>query len=454
MNMHNINSALETLRRYTTGVHARSFNSINNSIRRYIIAGIVVVAILTGGVGVWAGVTEISGALIAPGTIVVESNVKKVQHLTGGVVGKLLVRDGDRVKAGDLLVQLDDTVTRSNLAIVVKTLIELNARKARLVAERDGLDAVKFPADLIQQRDLPDVAEALTAETRLFDLRRSARAGQKAQLQERINQSNEEIVGLNAQKVSKEKEVALIERELTGVRDLFQKNLVPVTRLTSLEREATRLDGERGQLIATIAQARGKIAELRLQIIQIDQDLSSEVAKEMREIDGKIGEFVERKVAAVDQLKRTDIRAPQAGTVFQSSVHTVGGVVPAGEPIMLIVPDADRLTVEAKVNPQDIEKIKLGQSAALRFSAFNLRTTPEIFGTVSRVSADTTTDQHTNQSYYTVRIALPSEQVARLGNVKLVPGMPVEAFIKTGDRTVISYLMKPLSDQINRAFRE
>ena len=454
MNTHNINSALETLRRYTTGVNARNFNSINNSIRRYIIAGIVVVAILTGGVGVWAGVTEISGALIAPGTIVVESNVKKVQHPTGGVVGKLLVRDGDQVKAGDLLVQLDDTVTRSNLAIVVKTLIELNARKARLVAERDGLDAVKFPADLIQQRNSPDVAEALTAETRLFDLRRSARAGQKAQLQERINQSNEEIIGLNAQKVSKEKEVTLIERELTGVRDLFQKNLVPVTRLTSLEREATRLDGERGQLIATIAQARGKIAELRLQIIQIDQDLSSEVAKEMREIDGKIGEFVERKVAAVDQLKRTDIRAPQAGTVFQSTVHTVGGVVPAGEPIMLIVPDADRLTVETKVNPQDIEKVKLGQSAALRFSAFNLRTTPEIFGTVSRISADTTTDQHTNQSYYTVRIALSSEQIARLGNVKLVPGMPVEAFIKTGDRTVISYLMKPLSDQINRAFRE
>ena len=324
MNMHSINSALETLRRYTNGVNARNFNRINNSIRRYIIAGIVVVAILTGGVGVWAGVTEISGALIAPGTIVVESNVKKVQHPTGGVVGKLLVRDGDRVKAGDLLVQLDDTVTRSNLAIVVKTLIELNARKARLVAERDGLDAVKFPADLIQQRNSPDVAEALTAETRVFDLRRSARAGQKAQLQERINQSNEEIIGLNAQKVSKEKEVTLIERELTGVRDLFQKNLVPVTRLTSLEREATRLDGERGQLVATIAQARGKIAELRLQIIQIDQDLSSEVAKEMREIDGKIGEFVERKVAAVDQLKRTDIRAPQAGTYFNRASTRLG----------------------------------------------------------------------------------------------------------------------------------
>ena len=242
--------------------------------------------------------------------------------------------------------------------------------------------------------------------------------------------------------------------ELSGVRDLYQKNLVPITRLNSLEREASRLDGERGQLIASTAQAKGKIAELQLQIIQVDQDLSSEVAKEMREINSKIGEFVERKVSALDQLKRTDIRSPQDGTVFQLAVHTVGGVIPAGEPIMMIVPDADRLTVEAHVNPQDIDKLHLGQSAALRFSAFNARTTPEIFGSVSQISADTTTDQHTNQSYYTIRIALTADQVARLGEVKLVPGMPVEAFIKTEDRTVISYLMKPLSDQINRAFRE
>jgi HlyD family secretion protein len=454
MNMHKINEALETLRRYRSGASVSASNRVQDSIRRYVIAGVLVVVILTGGVGVWAATTEISGALIAPGTIVVESNVKKVQHPTGGVVGQLLVHDGDRVKEGDLLVRLDDTVTRSNLAIVVKTLTELNARKARLVAERDGMDAITFPDDLSRQRNVPEVAEALKAETRLFDLRRSARAGQKAQLKERISQANEEIIGLEAQKVSKENEIKLIERELAGVRDLFQKNLIPVTRLTSLEREATRLNGERGQLIATIAQTKGKIAELRLQIIQIDQDLSSEVAKEMREIDGKIGEFVERKVAATDQLKRTDIRAPQTGTVFQSSVHTVGGVIPAGEPIMLIVPDADKLMVEAKVNPQDIEKLKLGQSAALRFSAFNVRTTPEIFGSVSRISADTTTDQHTNQSYYTVRIALPSDQITRLGKVKLVPGMPVEAFINTGERTVISYLMKPLSDQINRAFRE
>jgi len=263
-----------------------------------------------------------------------------------------------------------------------------------------------------------------------------------------------EIVEFIAQKEAKEKEVAFITHELTGVRDLFQKNLVPITRLNSLEREATRLSGERGQLIASTAQLKGKIAELQLQIIQVDQDLSSEVAKEMREIDAKIGEFVERKVSALDQLKRTDIRSPQDGTVFQSTVHTVGGVIPAGEPVMLIVPEADKLMVEAKVSPQDIDKVQFGQSAALRFSTFNMRTTPEIFGSVSQISADITTDQRTNQSYYTIRIAMSAEEIARLGDVKIVPRMPVEAFVKTGDRTVMSYLMKPLTDQMNRAFRE
>ena len=454
MKAHNFKSSLEFLQRYAASIKAQDLDSPLASIRRYTIAGIVVVLILTCGVGVWATTTEISGALIAPGTIVVESNIKKVQHPTGGVVGELLVRDGDRVKAGDLLVRLDDTVTKANLAIVTKTLTELYARKARLSAERDGSQSIKFPDDLTRQADVPEIAQVLAAESKLFDLRRSARAGQKSQLQERINQANEEIVGFSAQKVAKEKEVDFINHELTGVRDLFQKNLVPITRLSQLEREATRLGGECGQLIAATAQAKGKIAELQLQIIQVDQDLSSEVAKEMREIDAKIGEFVERRVSALDQLKRTDIRAPQAGTVFQSTVHTVGGVIPAGEPAMLIVPNADKLTVEAKVNPQDIDKVQFGQSAALQFSAFNVRTTPEIFGSVSQISADITTDQRTSQSYYTIRIAMPPEQVARLGDVKLVPGMPVEAFVKTGDRTVMSYLMKPLADQINRAFRE
>lgn len=425
------------------------------SIQRHVVAGLTVVIILVGGVGGWAATTELSGALIAPGSIVVDSNVKKVQHPTGGVVGEVRVRDGDRVKAGDIVVRLDETVTRANLAIVTKGLDELYARKARLSAERDNADTPAFPESLLaREKDDADLAATLASERKLFELRRSARSGQKSQLRQRVGQLQEEIKGLAAQQNAKDKEVSLIERELNGVRDLFQKNLIPITRLTQLEREATRLDGERGQLIASTAQAKGKIAELELQILQIDQDLSSEVAKEMREVDAKVGEFVERKVTAEDQLKRIDIRAPQDGMVFQSNVHTVGGVITAGDAIMLIVPDADKLAVEAKVNPQDIDQLGIGQKAMLRFTTFNQRTTPEIQGIVTRISADISTDQRTGLNYYTVRLGMAPEEIARLGEVRLVPGMPVETFVQTDTRTVISYLVKPLYDQLTRAFRE
>jgi HlyD family secretion protein len=429
-------------------------SATRRSMRRHLVAAIVVVLVLVVGVGGWAATTAISGAVVASGSVVVDSNVKKVQHPTGGIVGELRVHDGDRVHAGEIVVRLDETVTRANLAIVTKGLGELMARKARLESERDGLDTITFPAQLVADEGDPDRAAAMDSERKLFSLRKTARSGQKAQLRERIAQLGEEITGLAAQQNSKAKEIALIERELAGVRELWKQNLVQLTRLTALEREAARLDGERGQLIAAAAQAKGKIAETTLQILQIDQDIASDVAKELREVDGKIGEFVERKVAAEDQLKRTDIRAPQDGTVFQLAVHTVGGVITAGDPIMLIVPEADNLSVEVKVNPQDIDQLQLNQKAILRFSAFNIRTTPEIEGTVTRISADTSTDQRTGQSYYTIRIAMPAEQIERLGDVKLLPGMPVEAFIQTRDRTMLSYLMKPLHDQFLRAFRE
>ena len=264
-----------------------------------------------------------------------------------------------------------------------------------------------------------------------------------------------QLGGLNAQLSSKQQEIALVQRELKGARELWDKNLMPITKLTSLEREATRLEGERGQLTASVAQSKGKISELELQIIQIDRDLASEVGKDLREAEGKIGEFVERKVAAEDQLKRVDIRAPQDGTVHQSTAHTVGGVITAGgDPIMLIVPDTDSLMAEAKVPPQDIDQLQLGQRAVLRFSTFNQRTTPELNGTIARISADATQDQRTGLSSYTIRIGLTAEEIARLGDVKLVPGMPVEAFLQTGDRRVMSYLVKPMMDQITRAFRE
>ena len=413
-----------------------------------------VFVVLAGAVGGWAGTTQLSGALIASGSIVVDSNVKKVQHPTGGVVGELRVRDGDRVKAGDIVARLDQTVTRANLAIITKGLDELGARKARLTSERDAADVIVFPDQLTNRASDPEVAQTIEGERRLFELRRSARLGQKAQLREQAAQLQEEIVGLTAQQRAKRREVELINRELEGVRELFKKNLIPLSRLTQLEREATRLEGEQAQLIAAVAQAKGKIAEIALKVIQIDQDLSSEVAKEMREIDGKIGEFVERKIAAEDQLQRVDIRAPQDGTVFQLSVHTIGGVISPGEAIMLIVPDADSLTVEAKVNPQDIEQVQLNQKAVLRFPAFNTATTPEIDGEVSRISADISSDQRTGQSYYVIRISIHPDELARLGKGKLVPGMPVECFIQTGERTVISYLLKPLRDQLMRTFRE
>jgi len=427
----------------------------NRSIRFHLVIGLAVVLVLGGGLGGWASTAKISGALIAQGQVVVDSNVKKVQHPTGGVVGELRVHDGDTVKSGDVLVRLDDTVTRASLAIVTKGLNGLYARQARLEAEQRGDQSIRFPQTLIDAAATDsDVRAIVDSETKLFEVRSVARVGQKAQLKQRVDQLKEELSGLWAQEKAKSQEIDLIQKELLGVRELYEKKLVQLSRVTQLERDAARLDGDRGQLIAASAQTKGKITETELQIIQIDKDLNTEVSKDMRETNDKIGEFVERKVTAEDQLRRVDIRAPQDGLVMQSTVHTIGGVISAGDAIMLIVPQSDNLSVEARVNPQDIDQLQLGQKTLLRFSAFNQRTTPELNGIVSRVSADTTTDQRTGQSYYTMRVALPSEEVARLGDVKLIPGMPVEAFVQTGDRSVLSYLIKPLEDQFMRAFRE
>ena len=434
-----------------TGENARG---PKGSIRLHLIAGLAVVVVLAGGLGGWASTAEISGALIAPGSIVVDSNEKKVQHPTGGVVGEVRVRDGDLVKAGDVLVRLDDTVTKASLAIVTKNLNGLWARAARLEAEQQGADKIKFPATLLEQANDPDVKAVMASETKLFEVRSTGRIGQKAQMRERIAQLNEEIAGLTAQEVAKSHEIDLVNKELVGVEQLYEQHLVQLSRLTTLQRDAARLAGERAQFISSRAQAKGKITETELQIIQVDKDLVSDVSKDLRETNDKIGEFVERKVTAEDQLRRVEIRAPQDGMVLQSTVHTVGGVISAGDAIMMIVPQQDNLSVEAKVNPQDIDQLQIGQRTLLRLSAFNQRTTPELNGVISRVSPDTTTDQRTGQSYYTIRVSMPAEEIARLGDVKLIPGMPVEAFVQTGERTMLTYLAKPLHDQLMRAFRE
>jgi len=426
----------------------------DRSLRRHTVLGLTVLLVLGGGMGGWAATTELSGAVVASGLVVVDSHVKKVQHPTGGVVGEIRVREGDRVDTGDLLVRLDETITRTGLAVVTKALHELAARQGRLEAERDASDTIRVKPELAERMGQPEIKDLIAGEQRLFELRREARAGLRAQLKQRVGQLQEQIGGLELQARAKGNEVKLIADELKGVQELYQKNLIPITRVTTLRREETRLEGERGQLIAGIAQAKGKISETELQIIQIDQDLRSEVAKELREIQAKTAELTEKRVLAEDQLKRIDIRAPQAGVVHQLTVHTVGGVIAPGDTLMLLVPQADELAIEVKVAPQDIDQLKIGQEAVLRLSAFNQRTTPEIRGKLSRIAADLTQDPKTGAAFYLARVAADEADINLLQGLKLVPGMPVEAFIRTSERTALSYLTKPITDQMNRAFRE
>jgi HlyD family secretion protein len=427
---------------------------VQKSIRAHLAAVAAAAFFLVCGIGVIGATTKLAGAIIASGALVVETNVKKVQHPTGGIVGELRVQDGSHVKAGDLLIRLDATTAQANVAMVDKSLAELYARRARLETERDGNDEIEFPQDLLQDGLQSDVGRVVAGERKLFEFRREAQRGQKAQLRERIAQLNDEVRGYTDQAAAKQKETQFILKELEGVRDLWAKNLIAINRVTALERDAARLEGERGQLIATIAQGKGKISETELQIIQLDQNLRSDAAKELADIRAKIAELVERKVTAMDQLQRIEVRAPQSGVVHQLSVFTKGGVVAAGEQIMLIVPEADDLIVEVRVDPQKIDQLRLDQPATLRFPGFNQRTTPDLSGSVSRIAADVIQDQRSGQPYYLVRISMTEDEIGRLNGLKLVPGMPVEAFIRTDEHTMLSYLLKPLTDQARRAFRE
>jgi HlyD family secretion protein len=429
------------------------------AIRKLNLVGLTLTVLLIGGIGGWATTTRLGGAVIAPGTIVVESNVKRVQHPTGGVVGEILVKEGSEVQEGQIVLRLDDTVTKSALGAVRSQLDEQMAREARLQAERDDAGTIAFPTQLTGRTGDISVASAIAGEEKLFESRKTARTGQRAQLRERVAQLNQEISGLSAQQAAKENELELIGKELVGVAQLYQKNLVSISRYTQLQRDQTRLEGERGQMIADIARARGKISETELQIIQIDRDFSSEVLKDLREAQGKIAELKERVTGAEDQLKRVDLRAPQAGTIHELTTHTVGGVIGERETVMQIVPRADELVVEAKVAPQDIDQVALAADAVIRIMAGNQRTTPTITGRVTRVSADITKEQQQNsfqsaQAYYIVRVALPADEVARLGDIRLVPGMPAEVFIRTHERSPLQYLLKPLQEQIARTFRE
>jgi HlyD family secretion protein len=424
------------------------------SVRNYMVVGLTAGALLVFGIGGWMATAELAGAVVAQGTVVVVSNVKKVQHPSGGVIGSIMVKEGQHVKFGTPLLRLDDTITLANLAVVEKSLNELLARQARLIGERDRVMDITFPKILNERATDSAIASLMESERRLLDFRRVARDGRKASIQERIEQFEQEVIGYQAQIDAKAEEHALVEKELFGARELWQKKLVSLSKLTALEREATRIKGEKGQLISGMAQTKGRIAEARLSILQIDHDLNSEVASELRDIDSKLGELQEREVAARDQLKHIELASTQDGTIHELAVHTIGGVVAPGEVLMLIVPSGENLEIETQVSPVDVDQLHIGAEALLRLTAFNQRTTPELIGKLSRISADIAFDQKLGASFYRARITIEASELAKLRGLELVPGMPVEVFVKTEDRKVFSLLLKPFTDQLYRAFRE
>jgi HlyD family secretion protein len=404
--------------------------------------------------GIWGTIVPISGAVVLPGRLVVESRVKKIQHPTGGVLAEIDVEDGMHVNAGALLARLDQTQLRANQQIVADQLDQTRARIARLVSERDASNEIQLPEQLAGRPGNPSVARLVASEISLFNARSSARASQKELYENNIRQFEEQIGGLEAEIRSKSSQLDLIAGELTGVQELYAKGLVPLARKTTLQRESARLEGERAQLTAAIAETKAKIGQARLQIVKIDQDFRSEVMKDLRESQDKEAELIEKHVAAKDQLDRVDIRAPTSGIIHQLAVHTIGGVIRPGDVVMEIVPDKDDLEIEARLPPNAIDQVKHGQKAYLRFTAFDRQTTPQVAATLAYVSADLSHDDQTHASFYTVRINLADEERRRLKSVTLVSGMPVEVFLQTSSRTMLSYLLKPISDQFRRMFNE
>jgi HlyD family secretion protein len=426
----------------------------DSSLRPYVLASVVVVLLMGGAVFGWAGTAKLAGAVIAGGTVVVDSSAKRVQHPSGGIVGELRVREGTYVRENQIIVRLDETVTRANLQVVVNQIEEIEMREKRLKAERDGAGQVDLPASFAGRENDPLIAEIIKGERLLFESRFKARNSQKSQLQERIAQLKLEIDGLREQQAATMTQLELGKAELADVEPLLKRGLVQLTRVNTMKREISQLEGAAGQLTAQIAQAGGKIVETELQILQVDQDLRSEIVKELSEAQAIKAELVERRVAAEDQLKRIDIRSPQTGTVHQLQVHTVGGVVNAGETLMMIIPEGDKLVIEARVRQQDIEQVRLKQDALLRFTAFNSRTTPELSGTVERISADLVREEQTGLAYFVIRIVIPDTELQKLNGGRLLPGMPVDVQIKTEERTALSYMVRPFTDQVARAFRE
>ncbi len=422
---------------------------------RHIRLGIFFVLVLAVGLGGWAATARLQGAVIAPGQLEVENRRQVVQHPDGGVIGEILVREGDLVEAGEVLVRLDGSTLRSELAVLESQLYELMARRGRLVAEQTDRESIRFDPELIAAAKAdPDINALLDGQQALFEARISTMQREVEVMRERQAQIREQIAGSEAQIASLARQRELIGEELASQRGLLDKGLAQASRVLALEREAARLDGERGRLVAQTAQLKGEASQLETEVLRMQATRREEAITQLRDAGYREMELRERRIALGERLSRLDVRAPVAGVVLDMTVHALQSVVRAADPILHIVPTDSKLVINAEVEPTHIDLVHPGQEAVLRFSAFNARTTPVLFGTVSKVSPDAFTDEEARRSFYRAEVRMSEGEVAKLEGQELVAGMPVEVFIQTGERTPIQYLVKPITDYLSRAMRE
>lgn len=414
-------------------------------------AGLLLFALVFGVFGIWAGVAPLDGAAFAPGSVTVRSYKKIVQHLEGGIVADIQARDGDLVQRGQPLLILDDTQALAQLEIANAQFIGLKAREARLIAERDGLDQVAYPANF----NLSDnrMRQEIAAQNEIFDARKISNQGRHEILQQRIEQLQDQVQGMLALRESKELLAASYAEELEDTRVLLEQGFSEVTRLREIERNFAAFSGEAAELTSQISATEVKIGETQLEILQLESDFRNEVVSELGDAQTSLQDITERMTALEDIVSRTVITAPDTGIVNGMQVHTIGGVIGAGSPIAEVVPESDELIVEASVSPVDIDRVAEGQEARIRFSTFGSQA-PTIFGTVLNLSADSMTNENTGASFYLARVEVDPESLAELGELDLLPGMPAEVYINTGSRTFLQYLLKPLSNTVARSFNE
>jgi HlyD family type I secretion membrane fusion protein len=413
-----------------------------------------VVVLGLGGFTLWAASAPLFGGAMMPGRVAVDTNRQSVQHLEGGIIDEILVRDGSVVAAGDLLIRLHDVRAQANLQVLRDRLHASLAQRARLLAERDHAETIEFPDRLLAQATDPVVAEQIRSQQIAFTSRRDTREGQVSILLQRIEQLGRQRDGLVAQQKSIDLQLATVQKELAGVRRLFAEGLAAQTRLLALERTAADLAGRRGQVISEIARNDVAVGEARLQIDQVGNTFNSDVVQDLERVEREIAEIDEQISAAQDQADRTEIRAPVGGVVVGLTIHTRNGVVAPGARLMDIVPQNQPLVIEAFVSPTDVDKVIAGEEAEIRFTTFSARKTPSVFGSVSIVSADVLNDDKEQQAFYLARITVPEDEIARLGGVRLLPGMPVEVIVRTDERTALDYLVRPLIDMLTRSFKE